>query len=97
MSFPIKELADLALVQSWENVPGGSGHLPKVSKRNTKCGAEDALANSEVILFASVNLKGGLEHLTSGLKKSNLGSICGALPLKYNKSINNGKLEVRAP
>lgn len=84
MSFPIKELADLALVLSWENVPGGSGHLPKVSKRNTKCRAEDAVVNGEAIVFASVNLKGGLGHLTSGLKKSNLGSICGALCLKYN-------------
>lgn len=84
MSFPIKELADLALVLSWENVPGGSGHLPKVPKRNTKCRVEDAVVNSEAILFASVNLKGGLEHLTSGLKKSNLGSICGALCWKYN-------------
>lgn len=85
MSFSIKELADLALVLSWENVPGGSGHLPKVPKRNTKCGAEDAVVNSEAILFASVNLEGGLEPLTSGLKKSKLGTICGALALKYNR------------
>lgn len=66
-------------------MPGGSGHLPEVSKGNTKCGAEDAVVNSVAILFASVNLKGGLEPLTSCLKKSNLGSICGAHPLKYNK------------
>lgn len=65
----------MALVLSSENVPGGSGHLPKVSKRNTECRAEDAVVNGEAIVFASVNLKGGLGHLTSGLKKSNLGSI----------------------
>jgi hypothetical protein len=63
MSFPIKELSDLAPVLSWANVPSGPSHLPKVCKRYTKEGGHGF---EETTLFADGNLKGGPKDQTSG-------------------------------
>jgi hypothetical protein len=63
MSFPIKELSDLAPVLSWASVPSGPSHLLRVCKRYTK---EEVHGFEEMTLFADHNLKGGPKDQTSG-------------------------------
>lgn len=62
MSFPIKELAELALVLSWANVPSRprvAFIYPKSPKGTQRREEMVSFVNIEITVFAYVNFKGG--------------------------------------
>lgn len=62
MSFPRKELAELASVLFWANVPSGAGVAfiyPKSGKGTQSREEMVSCVNMEIILFVYVNFKGG--------------------------------------
>lgn len=62
VSFPMKELAELAPVLSWANVPSGTSVAfiyPESLKGTQRAEEMISFVNTEITLFAYVNLKGG--------------------------------------
>lgn len=62
MSFPIRELAELAPVLSSANVPSGTSVVficPESLKGTQRAEKMVSFVNTEITLFAYVNLKGG--------------------------------------